>query len=415
MHISPEIVILAKGGSLHHAQPFLENFGSRAIVESDWIPDAVMRHQPGLVITFDEHGADLGLCVSQAVKHDIACLLIRDGILEWRMIWEYETSLKKRPINQPILSHKVACLGRTDAHIMESWGNIGKCEVVGCPRFDQLVSLNRPMRTEPVYERPLKLLVMTAKTPGFTPEQVETTYRSLADLRDVLAERNDIEVAWRVTQNLHERLGVRNTVRNILSTELHDILEGVDAVITTPSTSMLESMLFGHPVALLDYHNRPHYFPAAWRIGCKSHIGPVLSDLINAPLPWMLYQAQCLHDGLACRTSAFPRMVHLIENMLEVRRENVSRNIPLSFPHRILDCPDEHIAWPHESFDLERLYPQHKVFGFRDVTILQAELETALGSVALLKEKVDILSNRLHRIPGYTLATTVARRLKRFR
>jgi len=246
--MSAEIVIIADRGLMRHARPLLEHFGDRALVEREWVPEAVMRHQPSLVITFDEHLAGLGLCVGEAALFGVATLQAMDGILEWRRTWAYPTSPEKRPLNQPALAHKVACLGRADARILESWGNVGKCEIIGVPRFDGLAATRRPPRTEPITGRPLRLLVMTAMTPGFTPEQVEITFASLLDLKNHLIGRHDVVVIWRLTQKLHERLGVKN----FFSTELYEILAAVDAVITTPSTAMLESMLCGHPVALLD-------------------------------------------------------------------------------------------------------------------------------------------------------------------
>lgn len=410
-----EIVLLAKKGSLHHAQPLSAHFGERCVVESDWMPDRVLRHDPDLVITFDEHGAELGLCVAEAARRGVATLQIMDGILEWRRTWNYPTSVEKRPINQPVLSHKVACLGRIDAAIMESWGNVGTCEIVGSPRLDSLVRQRRPPRTAAVHGRPLRLLVMTAKTPGFSPEQIEVTYRSLFDLKDHLSKRGDIEVVWRVTQHLHERLGVRNTVHDVLSTELHDILASVDAVITTPSTAMLESMLFGHPVALLDYHNCPHYVPGAWRIACEQHIAEALSGLRNAPRERMLYQEFVLEQALLCKGPALARMASLIEEMIRIRRESRARGGQLAFPARILQRSDPAIAWPIQAFDLEKLYPHHPVFGNREMTRLQAELECALGTINVLRRQLDVAVGRLRRIPGYRLARWVKDVIKRGR
>lgn len=412
LEVTAEIVILAKGGSLHHARPLLEHFGKRALIESDWVPDSVMRHQPSLVITFDEHGAELALCIAELARGNVATLQIMDGILEWRRTWDYPTSTEKRPINQPVLAHKVACLGRTDARIMESWGNIGKCETVGSPRFDKLVANRKPIRTTSISGRPLRLLIMTAKTPGFTPKQVDTTVKSLQDLNFHLEQQKNIEVIWRVTQNLHERLGVKNTVRNILSTELHDMLSAVDAVITTPSTAMLESMLAGHPVALLDYHNCPHYVPAAWRITAESQIAQVLKELHEAPLDRMLYQDFCLHESLSCRTPALPRMINLIETMIRARHECKISRKPLVLPHCIVADPDDHVSWPSVAFDLGRLYPHHPVFANKNMVVLQSELEAALGTIRILKKRVDVLSGRLNSIPGYRLATRIVKSLK---
>lgn len=411
-----EIVILEKRRSSHHVKPLINHFGERAIVEPDWRPEAIMIHDPDLVIAFEESFCERGLCIANMARHQIATLQIMDGILEWRNTWTRARSSVHRPLNQPVLAHKVACLGRADARILESWGNVGKCEIVGSPRFDHLLEMGRSMRLEPITNRAMRLLVMTAKTPGHTNEQVEITFQSLVDLRDYLTQRDDIQVIWRVTKGLHKRLGVRNTLKTITGLELHQILAHVDAVITTPSTVMLEAMLFGHPVALLDYHNCPHYVPAAWRIIHKEHIPIVMESFFHPPLERMLYQDFCMHDALSCRSPALPRMVTLIEEMIHIKRKHDAGEMKeFVFPHRILDQPDEYVSWPSENFDLRELYPDHNVFARQDLGEMQAELEAALGTINLMKNRVDILTRRLHRIPGYKLLRAVVKRLQQLR
>lgn len=408
----PEIVILARRGSHHHARPLEDFFRERCVIESDWRPSVIAKHKPDIVVTFDDHDYQLGACIADLSKLGVAILLIRDGILEWRMVWDRPCS-QERPLSQMFLSDKVACLGNADARIMESWGNVGKCEIVGCSRFDDLIKSRRGLRSEPIQNRPLKLLIMTAKTPGFTTDQIEITYKSLSDLNDFLKNRTDIEVIWRITQKLHRRLGVKNTVKNVLSNELHDILKEVDAVITTPSTAMLESMLSGSPVALLDYHNCPHYVPAAWRITCKEQIESVLQDLKNVPLERMLYQEYCLNDALSCRTPALPRMIKLIEEMISTKKQHVSSGKEeLVFRYRILDIPEDHISWPSENIDLQKLYPHHPVFGKLDITEMQLKLNAAFGVIEALENQVDVLAKRLHLIPGYNLAVKMRKLFK---
>jgi hypothetical protein len=262
----------------------------------------------------------------------------------------------------------------------------------------------------------MRLLIMTAKKSGFNAEQIETTYRSLTHLRDILQDRSDIEIIWRVTQNLHRDLNVRNTVSDVTSSEFHDLLHHVDAVITTPSTAMLEAMLFGHPVALLDYHNCPHYIPAAWQITSKEQILPVVEDLRTAPLNRMLYQDYCLHDALSCRTPALPRMVQLIERMIHIKRQNGDGgNAELVFPYRLLDDPNEHISWPNENFDLQKLYSHHSTFGCQDMTTLQTTLETALGTIEKLHNKIEVLEKPWKRVSVYKLAMKLKKRLNKVR
>lgn len=409
-----QIVILGTQATTHHFSPLMDHFGARMVVEPDWRPSVIAAHRPDLVISFEESNPERGLCIAEAVRQNVATLLVMDGIPEWRNTWSRANGSRKRPINQPVLSHKVACLGLADARLYESWGNLGKCEVTGAVRFDHLVEMRREMRTRPVEGRPLRLLVMTAKTPGFTPEEVAITTRSLADLRDVLEDRSDIQVTWRLTQGLHQELAVKNTFTDSSGQELHEVLAQVDAVITTPSTAMLEAMLFGHPVALLDYHNCPHYIPAAWRITSREQIPPVLADLRSVPLNRMLYQDFCLHDSLSCRTPAAPRLVELIESMIRIKQEHESsRQGELAFPYHILDAAEPPTALPHAAFDLQALYPTHPVFQRSDLAAMQAELEAALLAVEELKEQNRVLTGRLHTIPGYLFFKQLTRRLKK--
>ena len=409
----PEIVVLGTESTMHHISPMLEHFRERILIEPDWRPSVIAAHNPDLVITFEESQSERGLCIAEMAKHQIATLLMIDGIREWRNTWSRAQLPSERPTNQPIIAHKVACLGRADARLYESWGNVGKCEIVGAPRFDPLIERNIPIRIAPISDRPMRLLIMTAKTPGFTPEEIGITLTSLADTNDILYKREDIQVIWRATEGLHKQLGVKNTFDEAVGKELYEILEWVDAVITTPSTAMLEAMLFGLPVALLDYHNCPHYMPAAWRITCKNQITSVLDDLKNVPLNRMLYQEFCLHDALSCRTLSLPNAIKLIEEMIRIKRNRDVNDLEeLTFPHRILNRPEEFVSWPSENFCLKELYPSHPVFTRQDLVTMQSELDAAIKTIDQLKEQVKFLENRLHGIPGYKLMTRI---IKSFR
>lgn len=73
--------------------------------------------------------------IYKAKQKNIPVLLLMDGILEWRNSWENNLTLNKEgmgfPAYQPVLSDKVACLGANQIRILEHWGNLGKCELVG--------------------------------------------------------------------------------------------------------------------------------------------------------------------------------------------------------------------------------------------------------------------------------------------
>jgi hypothetical protein len=218
---------------------------------------------------------------------------------------------------------------------------------------------------------------MTARTPGFTPDQTALTKRSIQDLKFWFSQHRHlggdrIEPAWRLTGNLDKELGIEN---ERLGGDLAAILANVDAVITTPSTAMLEAMLYGLPVALLDYSNSPHYVPAAWTISAPRHIDTILPELLAPPSAKMLYQDTVLHDALECRTPATARMMKLVDKMATLAERSRAQNEPLTFPRRILiDDQDGH-HFPEARFDMQSLYPGHPVFAEMDRTLLHVEVE----------------------------------------
>src|SRR5262245_34193200 len=293
----------------HHAKPLDEAFDLR-IVTAD---DAVRMATPGEVcVLFNEYFPRFrDACLDLKAK-GCPTLYAVDGILEWRNSWELpEQGTCCLWVMRPVLSDKIACIGRSQARVLESWGNLGKCEVVGVPRFDALAN-RQPRQRKP--DDPIRVLVLTAKCPGFNPEQVARTTRSLIDLKrwfdsHLRLGTTRLEPVWRITHGLEAAIGVKNQLDDTTGADLASTLKTVDAMITTPSTAMLEGMLQGVPVALLDYHNRPHYVPAAWRITAGDQLDEVLPELLSPSPARLLYQDSLLHDSLECHTPATPRLI----------------------------------------------------------------------------------------------------------
>jgi len=337
-----------------------------------WVPPATCAL---LVTTQQYRELEVGI-LQTAIAKNVPTLIIADGIIEYRNTWQHP-GIAPGSIFQPVIGHKIACLSRSQARVLESWGNLGKCEIVGSPRFDPFIG-KQPRKRKP--DEPFRVLVMTARTPGFTPDQIALTKRSIQDLKFWFLQHQDlcdnrIEPVWRLTQNLNKEIGVENHLTELSGSELAEILSQVDAVITTPSTTMLEAMLHGLPVALLDYHNCPQYVPAAWTISAPRHIDQVLPELLDPAAAKMLYQDTVLHDALECRTPATSRMVQLVEEMVKIAHDCRSQNKPLAFPRRILTDGQEDHHLPEARFDMRLLYPSHPVFADMDRAALHVEIE----------------------------------------
>lgn len=311
----------------------------------------------------------------ELARRSVPTLHVIDGIVEWRNTWENPThdapGLPAMPLFRPILSHKVACLGRSQARLLESWGNRGKCEVVGLPRLDGMIEGPRRPRRD---DGPFRILVATARTPGFTPDQLGRAERSLLDVKawfetNPSLEGRAVEPVWRVSGQLTSRLGLPRARHDAFGTDLPGVLEKVDAMVSTPSTLLLEGMLAGIPVALLDYNNRPPYVPAAWSITAPEHVGAALGELLRPAANRMEHQEFLLHEALECRTPAAPRLRKLISEMIRIGRECRREGKAPVFPERILEAS----SGAPPSFETAELYPQHEVLR-QESARLQAEL-----------------------------------------
>lgn len=360
---------------LAHVQPVEEFFGDRAefVCDENWEPSAIIKARPHIVLCVNDFHYEVSRCLDAARAVGIPTLVIQDGILEWRC--QYENPAFGQgggaPQHQPVIADKIACIGQQSARQIAAWGNSDKIEVTGMPRLDYLLARDFAPRRRPGR----RILVMTAKTPGFTPEQVKITLRSLHDLKGHLDSRPDVEVIWRVRPALAAELQIENHLRELASQELVQIIEQVDAVITTPSTSILEAMLMERPVAVLDYHNVPRFVPTAWTASAREHISRILAELLDPPGAKLAFQRDCLHDCLECDGQAAERVAELIGKMVTFARDQQGANRQSRLPANLLNRTD---ATPmNRTLDLSELYPGKEAFSIVDVQALQVRLARA--------------------------------------
>jgi hypothetical protein len=358
---------------------WLKDVSAPTVVVDEFLPDWHLPADAGILITHMHYRwEELATLRKIHAENQVPILILSDGILEYRNTWEHP-GLADGSIFQPVCGHKLACLGRGQARVIESWGNVGKCEVVGLPRLDAAIE-SEPPPTQT--SGPFRLLIATANSPAFNDQQRQTVVRSLQMMKHKLSETpsvngRPIEVNWRLSDDLETELGIDVDSSHELP-PLREVIDHVDAVITTPSTMYLESIQRKRPAAMLDFHNSPQYVPSAWVISADVHFDGVLAELADPPAHKMLFQASVLHDQLECRTPALPRMLRLIQTMLESKRHAQETLEPLDLPNRIL--PDEQLGFATvpANFDLATLYPNNPVFQQQDLQRLQVELSAAI-------------------------------------
>ena len=303
---------------LRHPFKFVNHFNST------WIPP----NDCSIVVTHDTYRSDPCSIISRCVSLEIPVLILADGILEYRNSWFQKHRVDSGVFN-PILGHKLACVGDSQVRFLESIeGNEGKCETVGLPRLEFL--------KESVFNAGSEnLLICSSKTPWFTDYDKAKVIESFCDLKKLEEEIKamfNLNFIWRITPDLSDLVEVETTLKN----QLYYDLSMSKAVLTMPSTLMLEAMIMGLPVALIDYTASPHYVPAAWSISSKEQIIPIIGDLVSPAREKLAFQRSVLSDSLQIRESASQRLARLVECMIEEASRCKAANKPLAFSDKLL-------------------------------------------------------------------------------
>lgn len=308
----------------HHAAPLQQHWNIQCI-EPDRVVDVAT--EDDLAIFFSEHFQRFRIAVEELKRKRCRTLYAIDGVLEWRNAFENRDDEPACPWTmRPILSEKVAVISRYQARQLAFWGNSKKVELVGLPRLDDAVDAFHKrsggecgkVASSEELGRKKKILVMTAKWPAFTDEQFENVRRGLLELQQVLDLHADrFDVVWRLTGGLEEILGVENSLTSTSGAEMHQQLAECDALITTPSTSVLEGFLAGIPTVVLEYNNCPQLIPSVWKIQYAAHIEKVLSEIESPAAEKMVQQEFWLQDQLEIQPTATDRLSNLIGGMLK--------------------------------------------------------------------------------------------------
>lgn len=322
--------------------------------------------------------------IEEAKSLGIPSLFLQDGILEWRC--QYENPLFGSgggpPQHQPVFTDKIGCIGHQSARQIAAWGNTDKVEITGMPRLDSILersdyrSVSRPGKT---------ILVMTAQKPWFDEAQKPILLQSLKDLKDALLKESSVKVIWRLTREAPDLIGVRNGLDGVEIPNLPRAIELSDAVITTPSTAGLESMLMSRPVAFLDYTNSPRFFPTVWSISAKEHFSSVIQGLLNPSAAQMAYQNDILNDVLQNVEPASKKVYELMVKMAEIARGQRERAEPLSFPPSLLETTPVYVSYLPS---LACLYPGIEIFSETHSNRLHALLSRAQKDNEFLRMKL---------------------------
>jgi hypothetical protein len=387
-----KILILAREGSLHHAQVIVDLFPKSSVIDSIWREEIIIKIRPDILVTFDEHYCELALCVIKAKNLGIPTVLVRDGIIESRMLKHESCDQYKRNLEDVFLSDLVLCLGKNDKAIIDSWGNFGKSIDLGSPRIDAIVEkygyLNK-QTNETIKCKKTKLLVLSAKKPYFNELERNITIESFKSLISELKHFEDVEVMWRISPDLAKDLKVHgNSFSDFSGKSLHSIISNVDMVITTPSTSIIEAMMFGVPVGVIDFHLEKQLYKAVWRFSDSSAIKPIITQMMNPSIEQVQLQNKYLLEQISNIGNSKNILKEVLEKVLQVK-----------------ESPDVLL----KSLDI----PQKDSFEFYESKVKEIELIALRSMILLLDNQKNQLIKRLYSIPFYHKYVKLIKWLKR--
>ena len=292
---------------------------------SDWFPP----EETGVVISHDVYRRETYDLFARLIEKRIPTLILSDGILEYRNSWKQKHK-NRAGIFNPVLGHKLACIGPSQCRFVESWGNKGKCENVGLPRLDHLESQSRSL------DGARKILISTARQPWFLEEDKRLVVQSMLELKKIskiLEKKGVCKFVWRVTNDLCDILDEESREHISVKEEMGEVI----AVISTPSTLLLEAMKSGKPTAIIDFTNSPAYVQSPWMINHATQIETIIKELIDPPIPKLKFQEAILNDSLQVDEPAGPRLALLAEKMIEEGIRCKAKDMPLYFAENLLD------------------------------------------------------------------------------
>ena len=394
----------------HHIRPVADQLNVRVIDAGEVVNVA---EAGDVAMFFSEHFDRFRQSITELKRKNVATIYMIDGILEWRNAWENRTDEVACPFTmRPVLSHKVACIGENQARVLNGWGNEGKTEIVGVPRFDRYLAQDSPETSQKKNER-FRLLVMTAKTPAFADSQWATVRQAIADCKSFAdANVDSVEVVWRLTAGLDEYVGVQNSTSDLTGAQLYDQLNNVDAVLCTPSTAVVESMLAGKPTALLNYFDCPSYLNLPWNVNHVSQLASVVAQLKQPDLRKLHFQNQQLQQILYRESLASERLVALVRAVQDLAIEQIGLGQELSFSPNLLPMPGASAV----RFDSRVMFPTMPEFAERDLVETQTQLAHARRHIGHLNHRISELEAELRQahqifdqIHGHPIAGPVVR------
>ena len=294
-------------GRLHHYQPIIANHQLTQCLEPPF--DESLEGIDAFIVSCDVHPPSR-LAIAECKRKGIPTFHIVDGVIDWRTTFlnpKFDKAEGGIPLFRPLMCDHVFAMGPLQQSQFQWLGN-NQVHATGFPRFDALEV--RPCRVGACASRP-RILVATANTPWVTTDQETTVVDQFRGLTSELSQM-ELDPTYRIPSELASQVNVTPSRQGSAS----EAILAADAVITTPSTFAVESMLMGVPTLIFDPFSLPTLTPSAWLATHYESVARQLPSLL-APIQERASQQDFLLRQ-CCRvdTKAADRIIRLIETVI---------------------------------------------------------------------------------------------------
>lgn len=221
------------------------------------------------------------LVIFKANSAGVKTILFTDGIIEWENCHKNPYVLKSGlSLYSPVIHQVFACPGKFESSFFH------KNSIAFTPQKITPKKVHHRMSGNDIKT----ILLTTANTPYFSEEE---RCRLKTIIREITI-KCPHKLVLRVFDSTLIDFEEAKLLRNETSIPFEDVLNEVDAVISTPSSVILTSMLSGKPTGQIIYRDAPIFLQSGWMIHQSCDITQTLNSMASAEKERMSYQEKII-------------------------------------------------------------------------------------------------------------------------
>lgn len=278
-------------------------------------------NQFDIVVTCIDHSrlSKFVVCLARSIGKKT--ILIMDGTYDFcnSVCHPY---LKK--VKRQILQYKIYDLILTPDYDFSNYLRMSASLIKYIPKHMKVIGSSYEKKTESS-----SILITTANTAYFNNEEF---CRLTSIIKKILKELYDINVIVKLRVFDNKLLSCLYDdfpgIENLVNSDLSDVLNQIDGVISTPSSVVVSSVMANLPTCVLLYRDFPYEHPAGWVLHEGLDIKNTVRSMLSRDIHRMNYQSRMIGDqeGDLDLNSAINKSVFHFLNYESAARKIILKN-----------------------------------------------------------------------------------------